>query len=196
MGYTNHTFSLITPLIAQHNIKSVLDLGAQNNYTDPQAPYCRAWYTDQGIGYTSIDLSAEDGAFPYDLAKPIDDILGQFDMLVDAGTSEHIGTDGKHDMKAIYQCWKTKHELLKAGGFMVCENPKSGSWPLHGFNYYTKSFYMRLTTKCGYRMLDLGEHAAMGNTTDGWNVHCVLQKLTDTPFITFEQFKDCKIELK
>jgi hypothetical protein len=50
-----------------------------------------------------------------------------------------------------------------------------------------------LAAICEYSLIDLGEHPAVGNTTDGWNVYCVLQK-TKEEFITFEQFKECGIK--
>jgi hypothetical protein len=111
---------------------------------------------------------------------------------VDAGTSEHVGTNGKHDIKAIYNCWKNKHNLVKVGGFIVSENPKTGNWPGHGFNYYTTDFYKLLAGFGDYSLIDLGEHPAMGNTTDGWNVYCVMQK-TKEEFISLEKFKKCGI---
>lgn len=197
MGYTNETLKRIIPLLEQHRITSVIDLGAQNNYTIPlPAPYMKEWYEARDIAYTAIDISGENGSFALDLAYPLEDNLGQFDLLVDAGTSEHIGIEGKFDPHAIYNCWRTKHELVKAGGYMVNENPKSGHWPGHGFNYYTMEFYMRLQVKQGYKMLDIGEHPAMGNITDGMNIHSVFQKVNDNPFMSFEKFMECGIQTK
>ena len=198
MGYTNETFGRIIPILQQNQIKNVLDLGAQNDYTQPvlPAPYTKDWYLAHGCNYTAIDISGENGSFPFDLGQPVDDtLMGAFDLIVDAGTSEHVGRDGKHHPEAIYNCFKNKHDMCAVVGFMVAENPKTGNWPGHGFNYFTKSFYMRLATKCGYKMLDLGEHAAMGNITDGWNVHCILQRVTAEPFISLERFNECGIEL-
>ena len=39
-----------------------------------------------------------------------------------------------------------------------------------------------------YQLLEVGEHAAMGNVTDGWNVYCVLRKNEDTKFISKKDF--------
>lgn len=176
---------------------NICDLGAQNNYTFAlPAPYTKDYYEQRGITYIAIDISGENGSFAIDLAYPLEDDLGKFDLLVDAGTSEHIGIDGKHSLEAIYNCCKTKHELLKVGGFMVNENPKSGHWPGHGFNYYTLNFYNMLAELQGYKMIDLGEHAAMGNTRDGMNVHCVLQKINDEPFMDIHKFKLCDIKTR
>ncbi len=196
MGYTNETIARVERILNQYQINSVLDLGAQNNYsgTEQPAPYMREWYEKKGINYVSIDINGEHGALPFNLSKPITADLGKFDLVVDAGTSEHIGEDGKFDIFAIYNCWKTKHHLLKYEGIMINENPKSGNWPGHGFNYYTEFFYRTLAGLCNYEILELGEHAAMGNVTDGWNVHSILLK-KDHTFPRIEDFELCQIQL-
>jgi len=200
MGYTNFTVEKIQGLINTFKPKKVLDLGAQNMYNQPiiPAPYSSEWYKAQRIEYEAIDISGENGSFPMDLGKPCDPAFApyieKFDFVVDVGTSEHIGTDGKHDIEAFYNCWKTKNDLLKVGGIMVNENPKTGNWPGHGFQYYTQDFYLKLAELAGYEILELGEHAAMGNTTDGWNVFCVLKK-TREGFVTLEEFKNLPIRL-
>ena len=190
MGYTGKTIELINLVIDR--VQTVVDLGAQNDYRHPTlpAPYVKdTYYANKQ--YTAIHISGENGSQPYDLSQ-LHDFGVQYDLLVDAGTSEHVGTNGKHDIKAIYNCWKNKHNLVKVGGFIVSENPKTGNWPGHGFNYYTTDFYKLLAGFCNYSLIDIGEHPAMGNTTDGWNVYCVLQK-TKEDFISLEKFKKCGI---
>lgn len=193
MGYTGKTIELIDLVIDK--VQTVIDLGAQNDYRANYlpAPYVRnTYYKEKDKQYDSIDLSLEDGAFGFDLSQ-LHEFPRQYDLLVDAGTSEHVGNNGKFGWRAIYNCWKNKHNLVKVGGFMVNENPKTGNWPGHGFNYYTTDFYKRLAAIADYSLINLGEHPAMGNTTDGWNVYCVMQK-TKENFITFEQFKECGIK--
>lgn len=193
MGYTQHTFDLVDNAIALINAKSMIDLGAQNNYAQSNlpAPFVRETY-NKNLSYASIDLSGEDGALPLDLSVGID--IGKVhDLVVDAGTSEHIGKGGKFDWKAYYNCWLNKHHLLKVGGIMVNENPKTGNWPGHGFNYVSQEFYQELVSLSGYELIDLHEHPAMHNTTDGWNVVAVMKKVSEK-FPSFEQFK--KLPLK
>lgn len=194
MGYTSFSVELLTKVISQFKPESILDYGAQNMYNQPAqpAPYAKGWYESKGIKYTAIDLSGENGALPINLCYPIKEDLGQFDLVVDCGTSEHCGIDGKHNTSAFYNAVKNKHDLLKVGGVMFSENPKSGNWPGHGFNYYTQDFYKKLIELNGYELLELGEVAAMGNVTDGWNVYCVLKKIKDKPFISFEDFQQCE----
>lgn len=199
MGYTQFTVELLNELIIKFSPKSVLDLGAQNMYNQPAlpAPYAKTWYETLGIKYLAIDINGENGASPIDLSKPCKTIEpSSFDMVVDAGTSEHVSdSEGKHDISAIYNCWKTKHDLLKAGGIMLNENPKSGNWPGHGCNYYDQNFYVKLAELQGYEILNLQENAAMGNVTDGWNITCILKKVNNIDFISLETFKLCEIKI-
>lgn len=196
MGYTDFTVSLLEKIIKEYKPKTVLDLGAQNLYNQPllPAPYASTWYESQDISYTCIDLNGENNALIIDLSNPPKDfgISKKFDLIVDAGTSEHVGRDGKFDWKSIYNCWSLKHNLLKVGGIMVNENPMHNNWPGHGFNYYTNFFYWQLSKKTNYEILDRGNVAAMGNETDGWNVWCVLKK-NDDCFLTLEHFKGLDI---
>jgi hypothetical protein len=194
MGYTSFSVHVLEKIIAEFKPKSVLDYGAQNMYNQPvlPAPYAKDWYESKGIIYTAIDISGENGALPINLSEPIIHNLLQFDLVVDCGTSEHCGVDGKHEPRAFYNAVKNKHDLLKVGGIMFSENPKTGNWPGHGFNYYSQLFYKQLAALNGYEILELGEVAAMGNVTDGWNIYCVLRKVSNNPFISFDQFQQCE----
>lgn len=195
MGVTSIDVEKLEIILNDYPIKSVIELGAQNNYAQPKlpAPYMSEWYTAKGIEYQSIDLSAENNCLVIDLSKPYYPEK-QYDLVTDFGTSEHVGVNGKHNIEAIYNCWKTKHDLLALNGIMVNENPKTGNWPGHGFNYYTNEFYTRLCLLNQYYILELTEIAAMGNITDGWNVYCSLKKKNFGPFITLEEFKTCGIK--
>ena len=207
MGVTSFDIQLLETVIKAYKPKSAIELGAQNNYAQPKlpAPYMSEWYKAKGIDYTSIDLSAENGSFTIDLSKKlINQVpsfeksnldIGNYDLVTDFGTSEHIGTDGKFDWEAIYNCWVTKHVLLKKEGIMISENPKTGNWPGHGFNYYTKEFYRQLEAATGYKIILLDEHPAMSNITDGWNVVCIMQKVSDK-FVSLEEFKSLDLRQK
>jgi hypothetical protein len=191
MGYTGKTIELIDIIIDR--VQTVVDLGAQNDYRHPTlpAPYVKdTYYANKN--YVAFDISGENGSEPYDLSL-LHDFGVQYDLLVDAGTSEHVGDNGKFGWRAIYNCWKNKHNLVKVGGYIISENPKTGNWPGHGFNYYTEEFYQQLASVCGYNLLSVGSVAAMGNYTDGWNVYSVLQKNKET-FCTLDEFKTCGIK--
>lgn len=168
MGITSFSVQLI-----ERHFKGgkVCELGAQNmydKYYPNGSPYADGFYKARGAeAYACIDLSGENGAFKQDLSKPVD-IEGQFDLVTNFGTSEHIAD--------LYNCFKNIHTLAKEGGIVICENPKTGNWPGHGFHYMTEAFYIDLAKACGYEILELGEHPATGNTIDGWNIYCVFRK--------------------
>lgn len=195
MGCTQYDIDLLTNMIEAYKPKSVIELGAQNNYAQPNlpAPYMREWWEAKGILYRSIDLSGECGAITEDLSQPMNTVLADyedrpFDFVTDLGTSEHIGIDGKFSWEAIYNCWKTKFDLCKVGGYIISENPQSGSWPNHGFNYYTFKFYTQLMNVADLTTPLMDRVPAMGNRIDGWNVMTVMHKVGPR-FLTLEQFK-------
>lgn len=185
MGYTSHTISMLEMVIKQHKPQNVLDLGSQQLYNQPKlpAPYASEWYLPQGIKYTCIDLNGENGALVCDLSEPTANIEGpnsfNWDMVVDAGTSEHIGKNGKFSWEAIYNCWHTKFKAVKIGGVIYSENPAEGHWPGHGFSYYTFDFYHKLHLCSGLNLLKWGHVCAMGNCETGKNVWAVQIKVSD-----------------
>lgn len=189
MGITSFSVELIER--NKGNAKTVIEIGAQNLYNQPAlpAPYANQYYESVDMEYSCIDLSKENNCIEIDLSKPLENPIGTYDLVTDFGSQEHIGNNGVHDPEAFYNCWKIKHDLLKSGGTMINENPKTGNWPSHGFNYVTQDFYFKLAELCGYIILELGEHPAMGNVTDGWNIYCVLRKNSDAEFISLEEFK-------
>lgn len=191
MGYTFFTKELVAGVIKKCHPKSVVDLGAQNDFSGPNlpAPYISDWYYGQNIEYGCIDLNGENKASTQDLSKIFKAPGGwQADMVCDIGTSEHIERGNQFDWEAIYNCWVNKWNLLKVGGVMVNENPNTGSWPKHGYNYYQESFYFELEKMIDGVVLNCGTHPACGNITDGWNTWATLIK-TGEGFASLEQFK-------
>lgn len=196
MGITSFGINLIEECLKIKEIKNVIELGAQNLYNQPKlpAPYADEYYTSIGIDYTCIDLSNENNCLVLDLSQQIN-IKKQYDLVTDFGTSEHVGDkSGKHDIRSFYQCLKNKHDLCKNGGIILSNNPKTGNWAGHGFQYYTQEFYLKLAEFNNYVIHKLGEHPAMGNTTDGWEIHCILIKNNEN-FISYEEFQTLPILL-
>jgi hypothetical protein len=168
MGITGFSINLIEKY--KNGAKNVMELGAQNLYDRDYGfnfPYADTYYKAKGMEYACIDINGENGALMIDLEKP-NKFDGTYDLVTDFGTSEHI-RDG-------YNVHKTIYDLCKEGGIIIHENPKTGNWKGHGFNYKTKEFYTGLAELTGMEILELGEHPAMGNTKDGWNVYCVMRK--------------------
>ena len=189
MGVTNFSTTLLKKHIT--GLKTVCELGAQNLYHSdyPGAPYADVFYKKNGFEtYGCIDLNGENNAMKINLSQQWVPSI-KYELVTDFGTSEHVEHKSKFDWLAIYNCWRIKHELLTVGGVMINENPKTGNWPLHGYCYYTQEFYSKLAYLMGYNILEIGEHPAMGNDTDGWNIFCILKKTQDNKFISLTKFK-------
>lgn len=184
MGLTQNSYDLMMRYAKTGD--SILELGNQiiffgNDYGKPAKPM----FEKMGLKHVSVDTNGQDGAIILDLSKKIPlqyylCIANLFGIVTDFGTSEHVSN--------FYNCWLNKHSLCKIGGYIISENPKTGNWKGHGHHYLTESFYQKLAYMAGYEMMEIGEHPAMSNTTDGWNIYCVLKKLKDN-FITKQQFK-------
>jgi hypothetical protein len=160
----------------------ILELGAQNLYDNAHyGQVAKGYFLSLGINHTSWDITPHQGAIEMDLRNEII-VEKQFDIIADFGTTEHVSDDG------FYMAHKNIHNHCKVGGYIIHENPKTGHWPGHGCNYVTKHFYEQLATLAGYEIIELTEHFAMGNITDGCNVCVVMKKLLDEPFIDKESF--------
>lgn len=214
MGYTAHDISLITKHLG--GIKSVLDFGAQCNYSIPNQavpPFIDSWYRAKGIQYDCIDLAGDNEALIWNWSYPLEHEGISYDAVIDCGSSEHSAAIDDRDYQTtsfykghinsvypkvapskdqieygFYNCWLNKHNFCKTGGLIISVNPKTGNWPLHGYTYLTKDFYTELEKMADYEILELGETAASGNTVDGYNIYAVLRKVGDR-FPSFEEFK-------
>jgi hypothetical protein len=196
MGYTTFTKQLVSEYISEYRPKYVIDLGAQNDFSGPNlpAPYISEWYKSQGIQYECIDLNAENNAHVDDLSKVFKQPNGfQWDLVCDIGTGEHVGDNGKFSWEAFYNCWLNKWNLCTVGGLIISENPMTGNWPKHGFNYLDTDFYYELCRFANADLLDTGTQAATGNTIDGWNVWGVIRKYGDG-FMSLDEFKTLPIK--
>lgn len=196
MGVTAVDIEILEPLIKMYDPRGVIDLGAQNNYSQGglPAPYMSDWWNAKRIDYYSIDMSGENNSINLDLSLDWE-FKPDADFVMDFGTSEHVGKAGAFSWEAIYNCWKNKHDLLRIGGLMINENPKTGNWPDHGFNYYTLEFYSQLCKMSGYVIEGIQQIPAMSNIIDGWNILCILRKLSDK-FPTLELFKRLDLRQK
>lgn len=212
MGITAFDIKILEKYIKEYKPVNVIEFGSQNLYitSENTPPFSSAWYNEQGLYYKCIDLGGDNNADKKDLSKPIS-IGRQYDLVTDFGFSEHVVkmedftsvTYGgnitsiypKGEIKieeGYYNCWLNKHNLCKIGGLIISENPKTGNWPLHGYTYITQEFYKELAKIADYEILELGDHPAMGNDIDGWNIYCVLKKTGDK-FPSFEKFTKLSI---
>ena len=179
MGITQISWDRLNTLLGERwevrNGLKMLELGSQNMYTNAfhgKMAFAKHVFLAQGVDHTSIDLNGDGGSERLDLGTDLADVrggwAGHFDVVTDYGTAEHV--------KDLHACLANVRNFCRPGGLMFHENPKVGNWPGHGFHYFTEDFWAKLCQACGDTLVDVGEHAAMGNTTDGWNIHCVIEK--------------------
>lgn len=148
---------------------SVCELGDQwLTYTAPHM-LAADWYRERGCGrYESIDGNGK-GTLTADLNEPLDRGIGQFDLVTDFGTGEHIFDQA--------QVWRTIHALTKAGGFIAFDRPSQG-YPEHCFYNVHECLFRDLAEANGYEVLRL----VRGETSRGELIRGVFRKIGDEPF--------------
>lgn len=164
----------------------ILIIGCQNMYDNEHyGEVAETYFESIGHDVISIDIDGCNGSYVADLRNDLSQSLwwGYFDLILQHGTIEHV--DG-----SLYQPFKNIHEACKSGGIVIHENPNTGNWPGHGQHYFTPEFYAEFAANISYKVFEITEEAAMGNITDGWNVCAVLQKISDTEFISEEIFNE------
>lgn len=102
-----------------------------------------------GVGfYASLDGNGG-GTHMVDLNKPLGvqngarRLLGQFDLVTDFGTTEHVFD--------FCQAWRTIHELGKPGSLIAFEKPYQG-YPEHGFYNVHQTLILDLAHANGYEI--------------------------------------------
>ena len=117
----------------------MLELGNKHNLSVKRAGgdgVYKNWFQALGWDHTSVDINGKDGALPLDLTQDQD--LGQFDLVTNFGTTEHIGDDIAQQGVA----WRNIHRAC--AGLFVSVTPLPGDWPTHGRWYPTRTFFESL----------------------------------------------------
>ena len=118
----------------------------------PRPKTGKEFYSSRGFEHTSIDLNGNLGALKMNLSKAFDGDalkkLGQFDVLTNSGTSEHV--------EEQYGCFKNCHNLIKKDGIMCHIVPRTGSWKNHGLYWYDFDFFVELAELNNYAIV-MGE---------------------------------------
>ena len=113
----------------------MLELGGKIN-----APYTyKAFFQRLGFAHLSVDWNGQHGAIKRDLREPLE--LGQFDMVTNIGTSEHV------DKQA--GVWRNMLEAMHVGSVLLCTTPKPGHWTWHGWHHPHAEFYRELAALNG-----------------------------------------------
>jgi SAM-dependent methyltransferase len=124
------------PLVGE----SMLELGDKINpaWTGEHKTY-KAHFESLGFRHVSIDWNGNNGAIARDLREPLWDEFGQFDMVTNIGTTEHVDPQGK--------VWENIWRMCKPGGVIVSVTPypDGKNWWWHGIHYPTREFFRALS---------------------------------------------------
>lgn len=162
---------------------SVCELGNQMWHSgkrrDPKfwSRPARELYLKLGSGerYESIDANGG-GTILADLNLPLDPHPGEFDLVTDFGTSEHIFD--------FAQVWRTIHSLTRQGGLIAFDKPFQG-FPEHGFYKVDLTFFRDLAKANHYQIVRIDEiEAPRGRIWRG-----VMKRLDAGPFRNPQQGK-------
>ncbi|HWA48049.1 MAG TPA: hypothetical protein VG742_07235 [Dongiaceae bacterium] len=121
-------------ILAWHHLQSSLD-----RVIDAQSLFAA-----MGMRFTAVDLVASRGTERIvDLNEPVaDDLVGAFDIVLDAGTMEHCFNVG--------QAIRNILNMAKVGGFVLHLNPMA--MINHGFFNFSPTFYHDFYVQNGHEM--------------------------------------------
>jgi SAM-dependent methyltransferase len=129
------------------------------------------FYRSLGCGeYVTIDANGN-ATILADLNLPLDPMPGPFDLVTNWGTTEHVFD--------FAQCWETLHDLTRAGGFLVFEQPSQGYLD-HGLYCPQPTLFRDIARHNGYEIA----HFDTPKTDRGMLVRAAFRKLLDQPFQT------------
>ena len=95
-----------------------------------------------------IDKNYKKADYQIDLCQPVpSELLDRFDLIIDAGTGEHI-----LDQKSLY---RNKHGMLKKNGVSISIVPVEGSYFGHGSWQYPVGFPLSLCHENKYGFIDV-----------------------------------------
>lgn len=149
-------------------VLSMLELGNKKNANGTYKHH----FQSLGIRHVSVDWNGEDGALALDLREPQWETLGEFDMVTNIGTTEHVTNQ--------YGAWENIHHCCRVGGVVVSITPyhDGRSWWWHGVWYPKESFFENFAKKNGYKIIKMGK----GRNIPNENLCVRMVKLEDKPF--------------
>lgn len=112
------------------------------------SPLSERFWASLGFRYTAFEYGGRHGVTAFDLNSdvlPIE-MRGSFDLVVNAGTTEHV-FDQDHVFRVI-------HDLTVPGGIMMHSGPSSG-WIMHSLYQYGPKFFWNLSEANDYEILRL-----------------------------------------
>ena len=151
------------------------------------------YFESVGIEHTSFDITGKYNAIALDLGEEQPEYWGQFDLVTNFATSEHVRNE--------YNCFKNIHNFCKQGGAIAHAIPREASWPNHCYHYYNARFFQNLAMACGYELILIREMTKQndiatyvnvlypGESGDQINMQCLVIKTNDNEFISEEEFR-------
>jgi len=137
----------------------------------------KSYFEAIGFRHVSVDFDMRWADFRRDLRVPLWEEFGQFDMVCDIGTGEHV--EGQAGF------WANIHNLTKAGGVYVGQHPVPGGhcWWWHGIHYPTERFYESFAELNGWTIERIGYDLPVPNR----NLYVRMRKNDDRPYIMPEE---------
>lgn len=185
MGITSETLYLIESAIKlKGSHLRMLELGNQWIFSGveglPARTPAKVYLQSLGIEHVSVDINGEDGALKMDLSKPSLDILGEFDVVTNYGTLEHVVD--------IYYGYKFMHDHCKINGLMLHTSPCKGNWKHHGYHYVDTNVFSVLSKLNNYKILRIDESYAQCNYISGKEVRTIIEKVGNSEFMCRDDF--------
>jgi len=156
---------------------SMFEMGGKVNSNVPghkgQFITYKSFFEALGYRHVSVDFDPRWADFNRDLRKPQWPEFGQFDMVCDIGTAEHV-EGGQRGL------WENVHHLTRVGGLYVGQHPAPGgeSWWWHGIHYPTEEFYIAFAELNDWTIERMGYDLPAPNT----NLYVRMRKGSEMDF--------------
>jgi SAM-dependent methyltransferase len=166
------------PLVGE----SMLELGDKINpaWTGEYKTY-KEHFEARGFRHVSIDWNGNNGAIARDLREPLWQEFGQFDMVTNIGTTEHV--EGPGAQRAV---WENIWRMTKPGGVIVSVTPYPDglNWWWHGTHYPTRAFFK------AFAMFNFCEIERIGTDLEppNKNLYVRMRKRTDAETPSLDPF--------
>jgi len=152
--------------------------------------YAKEWWNASNVAsHTSIDVNGRGGSLQLDLGTRLSQYDNTADLICNGGTAEHV--------ENIYECFKNMYLWSKVGGITITWGPPIGTAKHHSPWAYALYLPMILATYCGYALAEEDIRIPISGRNplpkDNVLLCYTLQKITDQPFITKEQWDEFKV---
>lgn len=131
--------------------ESIIEFAERNNHSDlAQKPELRTYFKDRYkiSDYTDCDMNGQ-ADLELDISIPVmDKLRGVFDIVLDAGTMEHIFD--------IASCCRNIHDLARSGGVIIHISPVS--WHNHAFFNFNPVTFDRIAKANHYEIMAAAYH--------------------------------------